>query len=46
MIASLLRLRVPMKIIHLSWQAVDEKWRDFLDVLCENDVTVEYICED
>ena len=27
-------------------QAVDGKWRDFLDVLCENDVTVEYICED
>ena len=27
-------------------QAVDSKWRDFLDVLRENDVTVEYICED
>ena len=27
-------------------QAVDSKWRDFLDVLRENEVTVEYICED
>ena len=27
-------------------QAVDGKWRDFLDVLRENSVTVEYICED
>ena len=28
------------------WQAVDSKWRGFLDILRENDVTVEYICED
>ena len=28
------------------WQAVDGKWEDFLDVLRENSVTVEYICED
>lgn len=27
-------------------QAVDSKWRGFLDVLRENGVTVEYICED
>ena len=27
-------------------QAVDSKWRDFLDALQRNDVTVEYICED
>ena len=27
-------------------QAVDSKWRDFLDVLRKNGVTVEYICED
>ena len=28
------------------WQAVDGKWRSFLDALQRNDVTVEYICED
>ena len=28
------------------WQAVDSKWRNFLDALQRNDVTVEYICED
>ena len=27
-------------------QAVDGKWRDFLDALHENGVTVEYLCED
>ena len=27
-------------------QAVDEKWRDFLDALHQNGVTVEYLCED
>ena len=27
-------------------QAVDEKWRDFLDALQENGVRVDYICED
>ena len=27
-------------------QAVDSKWRDFLDALQRNGVTVEYICED
>ena len=26
-------------------QAVDGKWRDFLDALHENGVTVEYLCE-
>ena len=28
------------------WQAVDSKWRNFLDALQRNGVTVEYICED
>ena len=27
-------------------QAVDGKWRDFLDALHQNGVTVEYLCED
>ena len=27
-------------------QAVDEKWKDFLDALHQNGVTVEYLCED
>ena len=27
-------------------QAVDRKWRDFLDALHQNGVTVEYLCED
>ena len=28
------------------WQAVDGKWRDFLDALHQNGVTVEYLCKD
>ena len=27
-------------------QAVDSKWRDFLDALQRNGVTIEYLCED
>ena len=43
------------KFIAVAWahpekppilQAVDSKWRDFLDALQRNRVTVEYICED